>query len=238
MQTTFSQFAPLRALRAARDLAANPDDLPKVFTIIESLQGKNLHRIQERMSKSEHGRRILAEKPDIVDVLSDREALRRLPEGTLGRAYLDFVESENISAEGIRAAAEQGSTDQPIPAPLDYVHARLRDTHDLWHAAIGYRGDVLGEAALLAFILAQTKSSAIGLVVAIAILKTLRAPEARKVILDGFRRGQKAAWLPDQEWESLLALPVEEVRRRLSLETPPVYTPVRSSDLRAQQAAA
>lgn len=239
MQTTYSQFAPLRALRAARDLAANPDDLPKVFTIIESLQGKNLHRIRERMSKSEGGRRLLAEQPDIVDLLADRESLRRLPEGSLGRAYLDFVESENISAEGIRAAAVQGETGHSsIPAPLDYVHARMRDTHDLWHAAVGYRGDVLGEAALLAFILAQTKSPAIGLVVAIAVLKTLRAPEARKVIFDGYRRGQKAAWLPDQEWESLLALPVEEVRRRLSLESPPVYTPVRSSELRAQQAAA
>lgn len=238
MQTTFSQFAPLRALRAARDLAANPDDLPKVFTIIESLQGKNLHRIRERMSSSEAGRRLLADKPDIVDVLADRAALRRLPEGSLGRAYLDFVESENISAEGIRAANDHGATGEVLPAPLDWVHARMRDTHDLWHAAVGYRGDVLGEAALLAFILAQTKSPAIGLVVAIGLLKTLRAPEAREVILDGFRRGRKSAWLPDQEWESMLALPVEEVRRRLSLESPPVYTPVRSWELRAQQAAA
>jgi hypothetical protein len=31
------QFAPHRALRAARRLAADPDDLPQVFTIVESL---------------------------------------------------------------------------------------------------------------------------------------------------------------------------------------------------------
>ena len=42
----------------------------------------------------------------------------------------------------------------------------------------------------------------------------------------------KAAWLPGQPWEELLALPVEEVRRRLSLEAPAVYDPLRSADLK------
>jgi ubiquinone biosynthesis protein COQ4 len=60
----------------------------------------------------------------------------------------------------------------------------------------------------------------------------------RAVIADGFRRGRHAAWLPEQEWESLLALPVDEVRRRLSLETPPSYVPIRSSELKAELAAA
>jgi ubiquinone biosynthesis protein COQ4 len=62
-------------------------------------------------------------------------------------------------------------------------------------------------------------------------------PAARRVILDGFRRGYGARWLPAQEWESLLELPVEEVRRRLSLEAPPVYAAVRSADLKATAAA-
>ena len=239
MNQAFSYFAPLRALRAARTLAENPDDLPQVFTILESLQGRNLHRIRARMLQSPAGRRLLEGQPDIVDRLADRAALARLPEGSLGRAYLAFVESENISAEGIRAAATQGTVgDVPLPAPLDYVHARMRDTHDLWHAVTGYRGDVLGEAALLAFILAQTKAPGVALVTAIGLLKTRRSPEARAVILDGYRRGKQAAWLPAQEWESLLALPVTEVRRRLTLGSPPVYTPVRSSELRSRMAAA
>ncbi len=239
MEPSFSYFDPKRAFRAARALVANPDDLPQVFAIIESLQGKNLQRLHKRMSETESGVRLLKSRPDIVALLADRAALARLPEGSLGRAYLAFVESENISAEGIRAADREGMTESgPLPAPFDFVHARMRDTHDLWHAAIGYGGDVLGEAALLAFILAQIKGRAIALIVGIALLKTKGRPDARRVIFDGFRRGQKAAWLPAQEWETLLALPVEEVRSRLGLGSPPVYTRVRSSDLREQQAAA
>ncbi|WP_158501851.1 Coq4 family protein [Vitiosangium sp. GDMCC 1.1324] len=239
---THVQFAPRRAFRAARILANDPDDLPQVFTIIESLSLDTMQRIASGFRRSESGRALLAKKPDIVDVLADRAALARLPEGSLGRAYLDFVERENISAQGIRDAAAKGATlDKTLPAPLDWVHARMRDTHDLWHAATGYHGDVLGETALLAFSLAQTKNPAIGLIVGIGLVKTSGASDAqmaRATILDGFRRGWKAAWLPSVDWESLLALPVEEVRRRLNLEAPRDYRPIRSAEIKAQRAAA
>jgi ubiquinone biosynthesis protein COQ4 len=53
------------------------------------------------------------------------------------------------------------------------------------------------------------------------------------MILDGFRRGQKAAWLPAQEWESMLALPIEEVRLRLNVDALPAYREVRSAEIKA-----
>jgi ubiquinone biosynthesis protein COQ4 len=234
----YIQFAPRRALRAARILASDPDDLPQVFTIIESLSGDTLERIARRMSRSETGRRLRATEPDIVDRLEDREALARLPAGTLGRAYLSFVERENISAPGIREAAVKGMTNEvPLPPELAFVHARMRDTHDLWHAATGYSGDVLGELALLAFTFAQTFNPAIGLILAIGLVKTGVAPgggsAAYRTIVDGFRRGRKAAWLPGQDWEALLAQPLDEVRARLELEAAPVYKEIRSAELRA-----
>ena len=233
------RFDPIRAFRAARVLVADPDDLPQVFTIIESLSGGTLNRITRRMQRTEVGRRLLATRPDIVEKLADRAALARLPEGSLGRAYLAFVERENISAQGIREAAVKGMTNErPMPAPYDWVHARLRDTHDLWHAAVGYSGDVLGETALLAFIFAQSRNPAIGLITAIGLSKTRGADggaAARRAILDGFRRGRKAAWLPAQDWESMLALRVSEVRHRLNLEEPPVYVEVRSSEIKKNE---
>jgi len=235
---THVQFQPRRALRAARTLAADPDDLPQVFTIVESLSFTTLQRIAVRFSESEVGRRLLDTRPDIVERLADRSALAKLPEGSLGRAYLDFVERENISADGIREAGDKGTANpEALPAPLDWIHARMRDTHDLWHAAVGYHGDVLGETALLAFALAQTKNPAIALIVGIGLFKTIGSSEAtpaRKTILDGYLRGRKAAWLPAQDWESMLAMPLDEVRRRLSLDAPPDYVPIRSSELKAQ----
>jgi len=232
------QFQPLRALRAARTLAADPDDLPQVFTIIESLSLNTLSRIERRMRHDPRGAQLLAAKPNIVERLADRAALARLPEGSLGRAYLAFVEREQISADGIRGASDRGMTrERPLPADLAWIHAHLRDTHDLWHAAVGYAGDVLGEASLLAFIFAQTRNPAIAFIIAIALTKTLSDRHggalARRTILDGFRRGRAARWLPAQDWEALLALPLAEVRARLGLEAPPVYREIRSWELKA-----
>jgi ubiquinone biosynthesis protein COQ4 len=233
-----AQFDLFRALRAIRALAADPDDLPQVFTILEALSGNTLERVGRRMMNDEDGRRLIEARPDIVERLADRAALARLPEGSLGRAYLTFVERENISADGIRRAAKEGMTQRAsLPAPLDWVHARMRDTHDLWHAAVGYSGDVLGELSLLAFILAQTWNPAIALILAVALGKTVRftsgGAAARATILDGFRRGLRARWLPARDWEAMLALPLEEVRRRLALEAPPVYLEIRSTRLKA-----
>jgi ubiquinone biosynthesis protein COQ4 len=230
----YVHFSPRRAFRAARILANDPDDLPQVFTIIESLSGNTLQRIGNRFAKSAAGRRLVAAKPDIVEKLADRAWLATLPEGSLGRAYLAFVEREKISPQGIRDAGDKGMTyENPVPPELQWVHERMRDTHDLWHAATGYSGDVLGEVALLAFIFAQTWNPGIGLIIAIGVSKTIGAPDARRTILDGFRRGRRAAWLPDQEWESLLAHPVTEVRRRLKLGAPPVYAEIRSDEIKA-----
>jgi ubiquinone biosynthesis protein COQ4 len=125
---------------------------------------------------------------------------------------------------------------------MDWVFARLRDTHDLWHAAIGYSGDVLGETSLLAFTFAQTRNPAIALILGLGLAKTLGAAaggaEARRTIVDGFVRGLRAAWLPEQPWEEMLALPLEEVRARLSLGAPPSYRPIRSYELRGGMSAA
>ena len=64
-----------RAFSAARALVANPDDLPQVFTIIESLSMGTLPRVTKRWNTSESGRRLLAQQPDIVDRLAGHFAI-------------------------------------------------------------------------------------------------------------------------------------------------------------------
>jgi ubiquinone biosynthesis protein COQ4 len=220
-----------RAARALSALLRDPDDLPQVFTLIETMSGTAPHRLLMGLRRSASGARLLREEPDIVPLLADRDALRALPAGSLGRAYLAFVESEKISPEGIRDASAAGEVERH--EAFRYVHQRMRDTHDLWHAATGYKGDVVGELALLAFTLAQNWNSAVAVIIAAALVKGFGRGSA-SLILDGYRRGRAAAWLPEQEWESLLALPLEDVRALLKLEAPAVYTPVRTSELRAE----
>jgi ubiquinone biosynthesis protein COQ4 len=222
-----------RAARALGKLLKDPDDLPQVFTLIDAISGTAPHRLLWGFKRDETGKRLLRERPDIVTRLADREGLRELPEGSLGRAYLDFVESEGISAEGIRAASAEGIAAQDRASSLLYVKERMRDTHDLWHTVTGYKGDVAGEIGLLSFTLAQNWHAGVALIVGAALVKGFSVDTTR-IIPDGFRRGRAARWLPAQDWEALLRLPLAEVRARLGLGAPPVYTPIRTTELRAQ----
>lgn len=220
-----------RALRALGALVQNPDDTAQAFALIESLE-RSAERLLRRFREDPAGAALLREKPEILPHLVDRDALRAMDEGSLGRAYLAFVESEGISAEGLVEAARAGERTAPIDPDHAYLRARLRDTHDLWHAITGYRGDILGEAALLAFSFAQTGSPGLALLVGAGLLR-LHDLAATRLILGGWRRGLRAAWLPAVRWEALLPRPLEQVRRTLGVEPAPVYEPLRTSDLRA-----
>ena len=186
-----------------------------------------------RIARRLDGAPLLRERPDILAQLTDRELLRRMPTNSLAHAYLRFVESEGITAEGLRDASVQAERYEG-PADIELVRKRMRDTHDLWHAVLGYRGDVLGEAAVLAFTFAQTRNPALGVLVLVGLTK-LRSPEARRLILGGYTRGLRSKWFPAQVWETLPPLPIDDVRCRLGVGAAPHYVAVRK-DSRTEDA--
>jgi ubiquinone biosynthesis protein COQ4 len=219
-----------RAYRALQLLLTNPDDTQQVFVMIDALSGNSPRRLLARFVKDTNGSRLLAARPSVLPLLRDRERLRALPAGSLGRAYLAFVESEGISADGLVEASnlEEGRTD--IDPELEFLRQRLRDTHDVWHAVTGYKGDLIGEASLLAFSLIQTRNPAIALIVLTAFLRGAELG-IRPQILRGLLRGARARWLVAYDWENALARPLDDVRRELRVGPAPSYVPVRTSDL-------
>lgn len=222
---------PLRALRAIRELIRNPDDTAKVFDIIAALSGNAGERSFQRFLRTPEGQRILTERRDLLATLDDHESLKRLPAGTLGREYAEFVEREQITGQGLADASMTAERrERTLDPDRELFYARLRDMHDLWHVATGYSRDLIGEAALLAFSYAQTRNRGVGFIVAVAWLKAGReVPYARPLIADGYRRGKRAAWLPGQDWEWLLTQPLTAVRERLALGAPPAYEQQRSA---------
>jgi ubiquinone biosynthesis protein COQ4 len=228
---------PLRigdAVTAMRALLRDPDDTAQVFRIIDALSGNTVGRTLRRMRRGA-GARLVAERPSLIDMLRDRDVLGRLPAGSVGRGYLEFVTRERITAEGLVDASELGGArkgwGEPLAPDEQFVADRMRDSHDLWHVVTGYHGDLVGEAALLAFTLAQTYNTGIAFIV-LAALPKLPA-DARRLVLGAFLRGMRAAWLPEQPWEDLLALPLDEVRERLRLGPAPSYQTWRTSQVAA-----
>jgi ubiquinone biosynthesis protein COQ4 len=222
-----------RARRAVVELLKNPDDTRQVFEIVEALPGRAPERNLKRFRRTESGARLLRERPALLARLSDTDALERMPDGSLGRAYLEFLRSENITAKGL-VEASQVESDAPDDPELEFFQDRLRDAHDLWHTVTGYKGDLVGEGALLAFSFAQTHHPGVGFIVLAGLLNGVGVNHyhpARRELAVGFWRGFRATWLPAVEWEKLLETPIAEVRERLGVGAPRNYEVVRSSEL-------
>ena len=147
-----SRVHPWQAFRAFLQVIRNPDNTQAGARFVFALEGRHTDTLLERFRRDPEGARILREQRPLRPLLSDYERLRALPDGTLGRAYLDFVEAEQISAEGLAAATEQPARELLSLSP-DYriLHDRIADTHDLWHVVTGYSRDLIGELALIAF---------------------------------------------------------------------------------------
>ena len=223
-------FRPLEALAALRAVLRDPDDTSQVFRLLSAMSGRTPHALARRFGLSRPGVALLETRPALLPRLRDREALAALPDGSLGRAYLDFLGADGLTADGLVEASEAG--ERAIDDGEAWIGDRLRDSHDLWHVVTGYRGDLLGEASLLAFTFAQTRAPGIGLLVAAALVRA-GDPDARRLIADGFFRGVRAAWLPAVAWEQLLAVDLDEVRRRLRVGAPPHYEPFFARELAA-----
>jgi len=225
------RIRPLVAWRALRRLISNPDDTAEVFVIIDALSGRSGERLYRRFRTTGVGRRVLAERRDLMVRLTDVDALRALPEGSLGRSYAAFMEREQLSAGGL-AEASQWSREASPAEDEDRMRfgSRLRDSHDLWHVVTGYGRDLVGEASLLSFTFAQTRNPGIGFIVLMAWwLSRGEIAYGRRMIRDAYRRGRAAAWLPAADWEPLLERPLADVRGELAVGAPPTYRERRST---------
>lgn len=222
-----TRFRPLEALRALRALIRDPDDTAQVFRIISAVSGGARARMLRRMESTRVGQRVLREQRPLAPLLLDRARLRQLPEGSLGNEYLAFCERHGITADGLIAASEQGNLDDELTSDERVMRARMRDAHDLWHVVTGYQTDLVGEASVLAFTVAQTRNPGVALIVLSAFIDARGDRSATRLLLiEAFLRGLNAEWLPAADWEALLERPLSEVRRELGIGAPPVYTPV------------
>ena len=243
MQSDTQQFVaptriqPLVALRALRAIFRDKEDTGQVFKIINALTGKSLFRSLDRFRATPVGRQILAENRQLLATLSDRKYLASLPEGSYGRTYLKFLETEGLSAEGlVEASFEAPRTQQQ--ADYELFTSRLRDSHDLQHVLTGYGRDTLGELSVLAFSYAHTRNPGIGFLVFTGMFKFRKEmPKGIPVfraVWEGYRNGVKSAWLPAADWEALLKLPLEEARRILNIAPPAVYKGVQPRMIEAE----
>lgn len=232
--TNGTKMEPRAALRAIRRLIADPEDTAQVFEVIRALSGPSLEEGFQRFCTLPESRRILVEETDLLSTLADREYLRTLPAGSLGRVYLAFMERENLTADGLVEASELDG-ERVLDVDRERFGNRLRDQHDLWHCLTRYGRDELGELCLLAFTYAQNHNRGIGFIVLVGMMQMRKhyGLGVFRAVRRGYRDGRRAAWLPGQAWEKHLARPIEAVREELKIAEPMAYQQLRAEPLPA-----
>ena len=215
------------AYRAFQRLRANKEDTYQVFEIMRALTGRSIEEGYLKLIRTPEGGRMAYEGREFAERLMDRAWVESFAPGTVGAAYAEFTSRENISAEGLIEESRKGigADEADIAHPLAWYGRRIRDTHDIWHILTGYGRDALGEACLVAFSYAQTRSLGWAFIAVGAALSVGDAGKlpVRRAILEGYRRGKAAAWLPSQDYERLMAEPLEAARKRLKLTPPALY---------------
>jgi ubiquinone biosynthesis protein COQ4 len=232
----------VKAFGALRRLLADKEDTVQVFEIMRSLSGRSAADGYDRLLTTAEGGRLAYERVELVQRLMDRDWVESFAPGTVGAAYAEFTARENLSAEGLAEESRKGQAAGliEISHPHAWFGRRIRDSHDLWHILSGYGRDGLGEACLVAFSYAQTRSLGWAFIALGAMQRAGNTGlPVRRAILEGYRRGRDAAWLPGEDYERLMAEPLEDARARLGIRPASVYEsiPVHLRDNRASPAA-
>lgn len=225
-----NRIRPLTAWRALKEIMKDKEDTKQAFIIIDALSGKSLEKSFKRMLKHENGDRIFYMKRELVPILENSDWLETLPEGSVGRTYLDFIRRENISAQGLVDEGEEAydlKTYTYEDDDLGWFGRRSRDSHDLWHVLTGYGRDGLGELCLLAFSYEQSKSYGFKFMANMGVRMGERNKEDRQRVWacarEAYRNGKACENLYAQDIVDLLHEDLGEARKRLNLNPPVEY---------------
>ncbi len=220
------KFRPLKALGHFRQLVANKEDTSQVFHIFDSLPRRDFVPEATALIESDHGKRLAVSERFLPLMLDDHDWLKALPAGTVGRAYVEFMEREGLSAIGL--FEESVKMGRPrFDDQLQWVIDRMRDTHDLLHVLTGYGRDALGEQCVLAFTYGQQKSLGNLFIAWLGALEIKRTVKPKASVMGAVREaqasGRNAVRLLDQDIRALMAEDLQAARARLGIGATTLY---------------
>ena len=158
--------------------------------------------------------RLMASSPGADSMLSDRflselpdiDMLKRCPSGSLGQAYWQYLEDNELDANLLRES-DFISAHKLRGADEGHLAERGFQLHDLFHVLTGYDTTPLGEVKVVSFTVAQAPAPYPAMIIASRPLQmVLYQPELLPFVMDaiteGWMRGRNAEPLLPVHWEN------------------------------------
>ena len=90
-------------LHAVRMIRRDPEETAHGARLVLTFDRHQAERNYQDFLADPEGGRILNGAPSLFELLTDRESLGKLPEGSLGRIYLAYMDREGLSTEALDA---------------------------------------------------------------------------------------------------------------------------------------
>lgn len=201
-------------LKGMLGMLRDPGHTESVFDIEDGLKDIEATKHYVAYARSQPGVARLMEARYLT-AQPDMERLEKLPDGTLGREFARHIIEHGFDPDYYRKIHVQND--------LDWVMMRMRQTHDIWHVITGLDTSPIGELAVKAFELAQTRRPMAGVITAGGVFRYLVAtPDEFGTMLEalshGYQMGKKAKPFLAQKWEEGWDRPLENWRAELNVE--------------------
>lgn len=220
-------------ITAGRALMADPKDTRQVFLVMQAMNRGANAKGYHKLLRTVKGGEIASQQTELADKLSDPDFTKDFTVGTVGHAYRKMIDATGYSADGLAEISNLKALEENIQHPYEWYTRRIRDVHDIWHVLTGYSPDEpLDEQCLVAFSYAQTKGLGWAIIAVLSMLGGLKIKDGRHqiaAIWEAFCNGRKAKWLPAEDYEKLLAEPLDAARQRLNILSPTLYKTYRAA---------
>ena len=176
---------------------------------------RQLKKIHTILNRTQSGRQLLIDKPLISEKSLDVNKLRELPNNTLGKLYINFMDEHGFSAD------ERSKVRYINDPDIAYVMARYRQVHDFWHVLSGLPPTVLGEVALKWF---EFKVTGLPICIMSGLLGPIKLTNNEKYKLAtiyipwAFRNQSRFEHLLAYRYEDNLDKNINEIRDELKIE--------------------
>lgn len=194
-------------------LVGDTDRLDLVFALVDSLD-PDAPALKAMLARPEVAAFVARREPPLRFTLP---ALRARPEGSLGRAFAQFLDQRGLDPAGLYHSKADATDTDELRFKL-----HMERTHDLWHTVLGFDTDVAGELGLQAFTMAQLGSPLGYMILSAAMLNTLfkapaDGPRRMEAITRGWQLGKRLPPLFGADWEAMLDWPLERVREHFGV---------------------
>lgn len=218
---------PIAAISAAAQFLMDVEQTHHVFRLTDALDNEQNERNYQRYIKTEMGAKLESDGFDLGAHLSDRTRMETYPSGSLGRAYIDFLDREELDLGMLLAAEEVAERAYShLDEPRRKFISAGTANHDLLHVLTGYGREPLGEALLLTFTAQQFSLRGIAMLSHMMAMREWAQRPAMPILqLLGEAKtvAKKMIWIAEIDWREVLPLDLDEARASLNVSAPQAY---------------